>query len=735
MSLQQLSSRLKQTFGYDEFRPLQREIMETSLNGRDAMAILPTGAGKSLCYQLPALVRDGLTVVVSPLIALMKDQVDQLQAAGVSATFLNSTLDPSEARERLDGLSRGDYQLLYVAPERLMLADFLLRLRDWNVTALAVDEAHCISEWGHDFRPEYRRLKEVRQWTGDIPILALTATATERVREDILKQLELQNPAVFLASFNRPNLKYQVVAKSRAANQVCDFAKSRPLDSGIVYCQSRKNTEAFAEILRAQGLSAVAYHAGLDAAERARNQDAFLRDEARIVCATVAFGMGINKPNVRYVIHADLPKNIEGYYQETGRAGRDGLPADCLLLFSRGDFMKYVKFLDEIPDEQARKVAHGQLHQMVHFAENDACRRISLLGYFGEAWPLANCAGCDHCLEPREKWDATIDVQKLLSCVLRIRQAGGFSVGLTHVAEVLTGGMSEKIQRWKHHELKTHGIGKDQPRPYWVDLGRQLLREGLLAASQDMFQTVAVSQQGIDLLKSRSALMLTRPLATHRMQATAVRAGDIPCDTGLFEELRVVRKQIADAKNVPPYVVFSDVTLRHFCRDYPRNAQALLRIPGVGEKKLEDYGEAFLATIDSWLQGHPPQEFAALPSAPTGFQAPKPKSSDGLNDTAQATLAFWRAGKSIGEIATTRGLAESTIENHLAQAIEHGEHLDPRGFYSAEEEREMQAALDGYDEVSLKPVFDQLNGRISYGKLRLYRALSARMAVAGSTNS
>ena len=735
MSLPQLSSRLKQTFGYDEFRPLQREIMETSLNGRDAMAILPTGAGKSLCYQLPALVRDGLTVVVSPLIALMKDQVDQLHAAGVSATFINSTLDPAEARERLDGLGRGDYQLLYIAPERLMLTDFLPRLRDWNVTALAVDEAHCISEWGHDFRPEYRRLKEVRQWTGEIPILALTATATERVREDILKQLELRDPAIFLASFNRPNLRYQVVAKSRAANQICDFAKSRPLESGIVYCQSRKNTEAYAEILRANGLAAVAYHAGLEPAERARNQDAFLRDEARIVCATVAFGMGINKPNVRYVIHADLPKNIEGYYQETGRAGRDGLPADCLLLFSRGDFMRYMKFLDEIPDEQARQVAHQQLDQMVHFAENDACRRSSLLGYFGETWPLANCDGCDHCLEPREKWDATIDVQKLLSCVLRIRQAGGFSVGLTHVAEVLTGGMSEKIQRWKHHELKTHGIGKDQPRPYWVNLGRQLLREGLLAASQDMFQTISVSQAGIDLLKSRSTLLLTRPLATHRVQSTAVRTGDIPCDTALFDELRVLRKQIADAKNLPPYVVFSDVTLRHFCRDYPRTSEALLRIPGVGEKKLGDYGEPFLAAIVAWLQDHAPLEFVPLPAAQSRDSSARTRPGEGLNDSAQVTLACLRAGNSISQIATTRGLAESTIENHLAQAIENGEPLDPRVFYSADEEKSMKAALDGYDEISLKPVYEQLEGKISYGKLRLYRAASTRLAMAGSATN
>ena len=319
MEADTLSKRLKNTFGYDEFRPLQREIIETSMAGRDALAVLPTGAGKSLCYQLPALVRSGLTIVVSPLIALMKDQVDQLQASGVSATFINSTLDGTELRRRLDGINQGNYQLLYAAPERLMLPNFLARLRHWNVSALAVDEAHCISEWGHDFRPEYGRLRDVRASTGDIPILALTATATERVREDIVRQLELKNPEVFLASFNRPNLKYQVTAKAAAATQVCEFARARPQESGIVYCQSRKSAESLAATLVANGISALPYHAGLAPESRVKNQDAFLRDEIRVVCATVAFGMGINKPNVRYVIHADLPKNVEGYYQERTR--------------------------------------------------------------------------------------------------------------------------------------------------------------------------------------------------------------------------------------------------------------------------------------------------------------------------------------------------------------------------------------------------------------------------------
>lgn len=724
MSPQSLARCLKQTFGYDDFRPLQREIMEASLEGRDALAILPTGAGKSLCYQLPALIREGLTVVVSPLIALMKDQVDQLKASGVAATFLNSSLESEEARCRLDGLDAGEYQLLYVAPERLMLPDFLSRLVGWKVVALAVDEAHCISEWGHDFRPEYRRIREVRQLLPKLPVLALTATATERVREDIVKQLELREPAIFLASFNRPNLKYQVIPKSGAAAQICQFVSARPDESGIIYCQSRKGTEALAATLRAQGFSALAYHAGLDPAARASHQDAFLRDEAKIVCATVAFGMGINKPNVRYVIHADLPKNIEGYYQETGRAGRDGLPADCLLLFSRGDVMKLLKFLEEIPDEAARGVAHRQLDQMTHFAENDACRRIGLLGYFGETWPAENCGACDHCLHPREKWDATTDVQKLLSCILRIRQAGNFSVGLNHVSEVLTGGLSEKVQRWKHDALTTHGIGKDQPRPYWVEIGRQLLRLGLLVGSEDKFPTVSVSQLGIDALKKRETIRLTRALETPRTKSAA-RNGDIPCDAGLFECLRALRKELADVRNVPPYVVFSDVTLRHFSREYPQESAALLGIPGVGEKKRDDYGEAFLAKIRQWLGGNPRQEFAPLERP--GKPEPRPSGAGILNGTAQLTLELWKSGKSVVEIVEIRKLALTTIENHLAQAINCGEPIDPRAFYSAAEEEEMRSALEGYHEDSLKPLYEQLEGRISYGKLHLYRAAATRL--------
>src|SRR5437879_7192877 len=426
---------LKKYFGYDAFRPLQREIIEDALSGRDVFALLPTGGGKSLCFQLPAFLRDGVTIVVSPLIALMKDQVDALRTSGIAATFLNSTLAGNEARERLRGLDRNQFRLLYVAPERLMMENFLGRALNWNIARIAIDEAHCISELGHDFRPEYRELKKLRTHFPDVPIMALTATATERVRDDIIKQLMLHAPRCYVASFNRPNLTYRVVAKSSAYQQVLDFIRAHPNDSGIVYCASRKSTNALAEKLTKDGIKALPYHAGMESRERTRNQEAFLRDDARVITATIAFGMGINKPNVRFVIHYDLPKNIEGYYQETGRAGRHGLPSECVLLLSVGDVVKQDKFIDEKTDPKEKKIARGQLQQMVHYAECAGCRRRELLRYFGEKWPEQNCGGCDNCLAPRETFDGTVAAQKFLSCVYRVHEKNGFGFGLNHIVD------------------------------------------------------------------------------------------------------------------------------------------------------------------------------------------------------------------------------------------------------------------------------------------------------------
>jgi len=620
MDPSQLLAALKSVFGYDAFRPLQQEIMEASLEGRDVLAILPTGGGKSLCYQLPALQREGLTVVVSPLIALMKDQVDQLQAAGVAATFLNSSLRSGEARARLKGLERGEFKLLYLAPERLFLPDFLEKLKRWQVAALAIDEAHCISEWGHDFRPEYRQLATLREHFPGVPVMALTATATERVQKDIVSQLRLKDPGQFVASFNRPNLTYRVLPKQRPRRQVLDYVAANRDISGIVYCQSRRAVEDYAMALQEAGHKALPYHAGLPQEERVHNQEAFIRDDAQVICATIAFGMGINKPNVRYVLHADLPKNIESYYQETGRAGRDGLPADCVLLFSAGDIAKYLHFIDQVEDEQAARIARQQLRQMADFAEFADCRRGALLRYFGESFMESNCRSCDNCLDDREEVDVTIECQKLLSCIHRVNRAG-YAMGLNHSVDVLRGSENMKVLAKGHQRLSTHGIGQERSVEYWQGLGKQLIQRGYLKLSDDGYNTVELTAEANQALKDRRAFKM-KPIRTKVTAASRSKAksGAIECDEGLFEVLRKLRKDLADARGVPPYVVFGDVALRQMTRRYPRDEEAFLAIPGVGQQKLREYGDQFIQVIDEWLLENDPRDFE-----PNGFLDPAPK--------------------------------------------------------------------------------------------------------------
>ena len=599
---------LKQTFGYDTFRPLQEEIITDALAGLDVFALLPTGGGKSLCFQLPALLRDGLTVVVSPLIALMKDQVDALTEMGVAATFLNSTLDGDEARARFRGLHRGEYRLLYAAPERLMLPGFVDNLRAWKVTLLAIDEAHCISEWGHDFRPEYRQLADLREALPGVPVMALTATATERVRGDIVERLHLRDPRCYTASFNRPNLTYRVIPRASPYDQALAFLRGRPGESGIIYCSSRKATESVAERLAADRIPAKPYHAGLTGEERARHQELFLRDEVRVICATIAFGMGINKPNVRFVMHYDLPKNIEGYYQETGRAGRDGLPSECVLLFSAADVVKQTAFIEEKADAEERRHARAQLQQMVHFAESTACRRVDLLGYFGEDWPEGGCGACDNCLTPRETFDGTLAAQKLLSCVYRVRQKSGFGFGLNHIIEVLTGGATEAVRKWGHETVSAYGIGQEMKRGEWQAIGRELVRLGLLRQSAEKFATVELTEDGLEVLRSRRPITLTKPVAIAEKKART-RKGEIACDERLFEILRRLRKEIADSRNVPAYVIFGDVTLREMARGYPTTEREFTNLSGVGAKKLDEFGAQFMDATTKYLRENPRQSF------------------------------------------------------------------------------------------------------------------------------
>ncbi len=609
MSRVQLLPALKKHFGYSAFRPLQEEIVRDALAGRDVFALMPTGGGKSLCFQLPALLRDGLTIVISPLISLMKDQVDALQASGVAATFLNSSLDGPEAKARLRGLYNGEYRLLYLAPERLMLDSFIQRVKEWNVAQIAIDEAHCISEWGHDFRPEYRELNKLRELLPKVPLMALTATATERVRADIVRQLNFRDPQIYVASFDRPNLTYRVVPKASPYDQLLAFLRERPNDSGIVYCASRKSADSVATKLNADGIPAKPYHAGLEPNERARNQEEFLRDDVRVISATIAFGMGINKPNVRFVVHYDLPKNIESYYQETGRAGRDGLPSDCVLLFSAGDVVKQTRFIDEKSESEAQ-IARAQLRQMVHYAETRECRRTTLLRYFAEERPNEPCNGCDNCLEPRETFDGTVVAQKFLSCVLRIQQKSGFAFGLNHIVEVLTGADTDAIRQRGHNEITTYGIGQELKRDAWQAVGRELLRMGLVEVAPGKFATLQVTEAGREALRARTAITLTKPPEKTATRSRRQRAGEIECDEALFDDLRLVRRNLADERNVPAYVIFSDVSLREMARSYPTTAAEFRKIPGVGEQKLKDFAEPFLAATREYLASHPRQTFA-----------------------------------------------------------------------------------------------------------------------------
>ena len=712
-----LIATLKKHFGYDQFRPLQREIISDALAGRDVFVLMPTGGGKSLCFQLPALVRDGLTIVVSPLISLMKDQVDALQTSGIPATYLNSTLDRKDAGARWRGLHLGEYRMLYVAPERLMLGTFLERAVNWNIAQFAIDEAHCISEWGHDFRPEYRELKKLRTHFPDVPMMALTATATERVRADIVKQLKLREPRCYVASFDRANLTYRVVPKTTPYELLLEFIRSRPDDSGIVYCASRKSAESLARNLNEDGINSKPYHAGLTSSDRTKNQEAFLRDDVRVVTATIAFGMGINKPNVRFVSHYDLPKNLESYYQETGRAGRDGLPSECVLLFSASDVAKQLHFIDEKSEPEGR-IARAQLQQMVHYAETRECRRVTLLRYFGEEYKKLSCEGCDNCLSPRETFDGTILAQKFLSCVHRIHAKSGFGFGLNHIVDVLRGADTQGIRQRGHNELSTYGIGAELKREAWQAIGRELLRLGFIECAPGKFATLNLTPAGRDALRHRTPITLTKQIEVVARDRKP-RAGAIECDESLFARLRGLRRELADERNVPAYVIFSDVSLREMARNYPTTTTEFRRIPGVGEQKLKDFAEAFLSEIKNYLAANPRRTFSNTPEPLRRSRRSR------LNDSQRETLRRFRDGESVEDICRARGFTRSTIYDHLEAAIKSGESLELDRFFTAAQREEIASAFRNVADGKLADVRSLLHCNYDYDELRVFRALAA----------
>ena len=589
---------LRSIFGYESFRPDQQDIIDGIIRGEDAFVLMPTGGGKSLCYQIPALHRPGVGIVVSPLISLMKDQVDALSTCGVRAAFYNSSLKSTEARKVLAMLHGRALDLLYIAPERLMSEGFVERLKDIPIALFAIDEAHCISQWGHDFRPEYRKLGQLRGLFPKIPIIALTATAEPHTRQDIVERLGLQQSRHYITGFDRPNIRYTVMAKQKPFAQLTAFVQSRPAEAGIVYCLSRKRVDKVAAQLIEAGFRAAPYHAGLSAVERKKTQDDFLRDDVQIIVATVAFGMGIDKSNIRYVVHYDIPKNIESYYQEVGRAGRDGLAAEALLLFGYGDIAVARGLIEKARNPEHRRIELHKLNAMVGFAEALSCRRRILLGYFGERLP-EDCGNCDICLHPPEFIDVTENARKALSCVYRVGQR----FGMGHVIDVLRGSRKERVLQLGHDSLSTYGIGADKSQEYWGGLLRHLVHHGFLEQDVGNYSVLKLTASAGPLLRGEATLAMAEPRVkvTTVPKAARKKVHDIDYDPKLFERLRALRKRLADASGVPPFVIFSDISLAEMAATLPCKHEDFQNIHGVGAHKLQRYGPDFLAEIRRFI--------------------------------------------------------------------------------------------------------------------------------------
>ena len=726
------ASILKETFGYDTFRPLQHEVIENVLARHDTLAVMPTGGGKSLCYQIPSLLFDGLTVVISPLISLMKDQVEQLRAYGVPALFLNSTLAPEEYQENMDYVKRGEVKLLYVAPETLLTPRILTLLASLQVDCLTIDEAHCISEWGHDFRPEYRQLVEVRKRFPNAVCLALTATATSRVRHDIRSTLKFSTTNEFVASFDRANLYIEVARKTDPVQQTTQMLDRYKDQSGIIYCFSRKQVDELAAHLAQKGYSARPYHAGLEDSERRKNQEAFIRDDAQIMVATIAFGMGINKPNVRFVIHYDLPKSIEGYYQEIGRAGRDGLPAHCLLLYSYADVGKQNYFIGQKEGDEKR-VAIQHLDAIVRFAEDEtSCRRKPLLNYFGESTSADNCSNCDNCTSaPTPLTDITVFAQKFLSCVKRADE----KFGAVHIVDILLGSKNEKVLRWGHDKLSTYGIGTELTKKQWMHLARQLLTMGYLKQEGE-YHTLRITAKAWESLKKRETIFGVVQEA-ERVRTKGGKKVEVAYNSALFALLRQKRKEMADEAAVPPYVIFSDRTLTEMSAYYPQSDESLLNISGVGQVKLRQYGEAFLEVIKPYcekhgLAEHPhPQPF---PQKGKRTESPSPRGSRGrgegeIGERTRFIGEAYNAGDTIQDLMNRYQVITGTILEHLTSYVSAGNTLrsteDLQSLTSATPEQK-QAAFNAFNELGptyLRPVYDKLNGILNYDDLKILRLL------------
>ena len=713
---------LTRVFGFSEFRPYQEELVRGLVAGKDVFGVMPTGGGKSLCYQLPAVMAEGCAIVVSPLIALMKDQVDAARANGIRAACVNSSM-PVDLRLEAEGAYRsGELDLLYLAPERLSSEGMLERLRNCPKGApafFAIDEAHCLSEWGHDFRPDYLFLGELRRAFPSVPIAAFTATATPKVAVDIEKRLKLKEAIKVRASFDRPNLRYSVRQKADWESQLLEFLKARAGQSGIVYRLSRKSVEATAALLRANGIDAAAYHAGMESAERTKVQDDFIRDNTRVIVATVAFGMGIDKPDVRFVAHGDMPKNIESYYQETGRAGRDGDPSDCLLLFSGADVVGLRRMLAQTPDESERQRSLALLREMEQFASTPSCRRRSLLSYFGEESSKENCGRCDFCEGHFKETDATRDAQIVLSAVAR----SGENFGLGHVCDIVAGAKTAKIREQKHDQLKTYGLGAERPKKYWRGIADRLLSEEILQVEDPSFPVLKLTSTAWELMRGQRDFVIYEDQREEPEKAKRKGSKDLlPCHEGLFEHLSALRKEISDADEVPPYVVFADRTLRQLAAVMPVDVDLLEGFSGIGTHKREAYGDRFVSAIADYLKENPEasEERKALSEVLPAKKVPVRKPTGG---TFAVTLEMLREGQELTAIAEKRELSIGTIEGHVARLIENGEEIDWRAFVSPEQEKLADQLLEKHGSDALKPLVEGSGGQLGYGQLKIFLAV------------
>jgi len=707
---EKLLQALKHFFGYDSFRLQQENIITTILSGKDVLAIMPTGGGKSICYQLPALLFQGITIVVSPLIALMKDQVDSLMADGIPAAFLNSSQSSSEQRNIIERAKRNELKLLYIAPERLgnNSAQFIDFLKGLNPSLFAIDEAHCISQWGHDFRPEYLQLATLKKHFPQTPVIALTASADKITQTDIVDKLQLHVPKQFISSFDRPNISYYIRPKQNTFAHIIAYLKQHPDYNGIIYALSRSSTEDIAKKIADSGIYTAYYHAGMNAEDRSWVQEAFQRDEIRVVVATIAFGMGIDKSNVRFVIHYDVPKNIEGYYQETGRAGRDGLHSDAILFYSVGDIIKLKKFIEIDGNAEQTAVVSKKLQQMQTLCETESCRRQYILQYFGEPAP-SFCGNCDFCLGDREERKITEDAQKALSAIART----GERFGANYIVDFLRGSDSEKILR-EHKTLKTYGIGKNLKKDEWQQLIKQLLQQQLITKSDDLYPTLKLNDKSWQVLRGDLDVKMTTKKREEEV------AAEVPeYDNTLLKHLKEVRLQLAGRENVPAYIIIADSALVELATYLPQTFEELKMISGFGDYKISKYGAAFLQVVKSYSKEQNLESRVHLKSPKKERRSTPAKNSKDTSNTRYISLQLYQQGNTIPEIASIRGISPMTVETHLASFIATGE-LDVNHFVTG---RKLEQIIDVIKStgqtMAMKPIKDLLSDDYSYGEIRM----------------